>query len=153
MERRLLIRIGMLACLLVMTAMGGTLWAGGAQSGFEPPPAGAIITGPEIWGVVTLYCNPGAGTFATIRLKRVDDCNVETLSYVDLNWNYNLCPESAGSFDEGVRVDSLQPRLENEWGVTGNPFISKVKNFDRQFEQATGIAVTSFDAMIKFWTQ
>ena len=152
MKKRLLVHIGLLACLLVVTAAAGPAFAGGGQSGFEPPPAGAIITGPEIWGVVTVYCSAATSNFATIRLKRVVDCNAETLTFADPNWNENLCPVTAEDATN-LRVDLLQPTLENAWGVTGNPYIDTVRNFDRQIDQATDTSITSFDAMIKFWTQ
>lgn len=160
MERRITIRTGLLACLLVMTVMVGPLWAGGGQTGFEPLPDNAVVTGPEIWGVVTLYCNPSGGTFATIRLKRVVDCNVQTLTFVDLNWNLALCPESADSFNEGVVItntdvkDALAaPEVDGGWNITtGSPFISKAKNFDRQPGDGLQVFITSFDALIKFYT-
>ena len=147
MERRFMIRIAMLACLLVTVAMVGPLWAGGTQSGFEPPP-GATVTGPELWGVVMMYCSP-TNNIATIRLKRVDDCNTETLTWIDLAWDSNNCPETA---DFKWDLPQLQGRLTSEWETTGTPYIEKVKNFDRQYDQAQDIAIISFDAMLKFYT-
>ena len=151
MERRFVIGVGIVTCLLAMMLFANPIWAGGTQSGFEPPPPGAIITGPELWGVVTVYNSPSV-TFATIRLKRVDDCNTETLTFVDPAWDSSLLPATAEDATN-LTVDSMQQRLESEWGTTGNPFISKVKNFVREDDLATGVNIISFDAMFEFWTQ
>jgi hypothetical protein len=150
MERRMTIRTGVLACLLVMTLMVGPLWAGGTQSGFEPPPDNAIKTGPEIWGVVVIYCTSN-DNFATVRVKRVVDCNTEVISWVEPAWNPQLCPDTAEEATNN-RVDLMQARLTSEWGTTGTPYIEKVKNFDREYDQVQEIEKISFDAMFKFFT-
>ena len=151
MERRFVMGIGVLACLLMMTLVANPVWAGSTQSGFEPPPAGATITGPEIWGVFTIYCGT-TSNFATLRLKRVDDCNAETLTFVDPAWDASFCPVTEeGILQFGLGV--IQDRLESEWGITGNPYIDKIKNLDQQVDSGTGAQITSFDGMIKFWIQ
>jgi hypothetical protein len=152
MERRLVIRIGLLASLLVMTALAGSAIAGGGQSGFEPPPAGATITGPELWAVFTVYCGLPQN-FATLRVKRVVDCNTEVMTFVDPTLDGAFCPdEFTAEAATQLGLGFLQPRLENEWGITGNAFIDTVKNFDQQTDVDDN-RITSFDAMIKFWTQ
>jgi hypothetical protein len=152
MERRLVIRIGLLASLLVMTALAGSAIAGGTQSGFEPPPPGAIITGPEIWGVFTVYCSLG-GNFATIRIKRVVDCNTEVLTFVDPAWDSGFCPVTEEGATEWGLGGTVQETLASEWGITGNPYIDTVKNFDQQGDGVNDPQLTSFDGMIKFWIQ
>jgi hypothetical protein len=83
-----------------------------------------------------------------IRVKRVNECNTETLTWVDLNWDEQFCPESA---DFKWDLPQLQPDLTSEWGTTGTPYIETVKNFDRQ--ETGDTAIISFDAMLKFYTQ
>jgi hypothetical protein len=46
------------------------------------------------------------------------------------------------------------PEADGGWNITtGSPFIAKAKNFDRQPGPGTGVFITSFDALIKFFTQ
>jgi hypothetical protein len=156
MERRLMIRIGLLASLLAMTALAGSAVAGGTQSGFEPP-QGATIIGPELWGVFTIYCSAdltgATPNFATIRIKRVVDCNTEVLTFVDPAWSDDYCPVTEEGATEWGLGGTIQQTLASEWGTTGTPYIDTVKNFD---QQGTGEdndpQLTSFDGMIKFWT-
>jgi hypothetical protein len=148
MEKRLLIRIGLLASLLVMTALAGSAIAGGGQTGFEPPEAGATITGPELWSVVTIYCGPPQ-PLATIRVKRVVECNTEVLTFVEPNWEF-CGVEEANVTEFGLGI--MRDRLASEWGLTNNPYIHTYKNFDQQGDwDNDGLQITSFDAMIKFW--
>ena len=149
MERRLLIRIGLLACLLAMTALAGSAIAGGTQSGFEPPEPGATITGPELWGVVTIYCGLPQN-FATIRIKRVVDCNTEVLTFYEPNFDAAFCPVAEANVTQ-FGLGNLRDRLNNAWGLTNNPYIHTYRNFDQQVDGTTGAQITTFDAMIKFW--
>ena len=153
MEKRLLIRIGLLASLLVMTALAGSAIAGGTQAGFEPPPPGATITGPELWAVVTVYCGLPTN-FATLRVKRVVECNTEVMTFVEPALDADFCEDVSPESVTQLGLGFMQERLANEWGITtGNPYIHSVKNFDQLEDTATGAEVSSFDAMIKFWTQ
>ena len=56
-SKKSLVILGLLAGMLVFFTLTSQVLAGGA--GIEPPPAGAVISGPEIWGVVVMYCGPG----------------------------------------------------------------------------------------------
>ena len=110
-----------------------------AGGGIEPPPPGAIIEGPEIWGVVVMYCGPGVGDdIAAVRFKRVVDCNVETEALVDLGWALECPPDEAGAAGHTL------PEGTTVFGKA-TPFINKVKNFKIEGN------IVSFDAQFKYW--
>jgi hypothetical protein len=126
------------AALLILAAalVSGQALAGG---GAEPPPEGAIIEGPEIWGVVVMFCGPSVGDdIATVRFKRVVDCNVETEALVDLGWALE-CPP-----DEAAATGQTLPEGTTVFGKA-TPFINKVKNFKKEGN------IVSFDAQFKYW--
>jgi len=131
--KKVLIGPGCIAFILMIMTVGPVL-AGG---GFEPPPPNATITGPEIWGVIVIYC--GGNNWATVRVKRVVDCNVETQALVEPGWNLG-CPATAAA----IEGQSL-PVGTTFFGITGTAFINKVKNFNNQGN------VVSCDAQFKFW--
>lgn len=116
------------------------IWTGTSFAGSGPePPAGATITGPEIWGVVVLDCNAGRGT---ARVKRVVDCNTETEAKSGI-WSVDTqnCPTGVADV-EGFSMPITSPTF---FGITGTAFVNKAKNF----ENVGG--VVSFDAQFKFW--
>ena len=87
-----------LGTILVVLMFSSTVFAGGGPE----PPAGATITGPEIWGVVVMNCDGGTGT---LRVKRVVDCNTETVGrdrYGLANVDPSNCPIQA-STSRGLR--------------------------------------------------
>jgi len=124
---------GLLAILTLLMPCSQVLGGGG----FEPPPPGATITGPEIWGVIVIYC--GGNNWATVRAKRVVDCNVETEALVEPSWTLG-CPATAAA----IEGQSLLPGT-TFFGITGTAFINKVTNFNNQGN------VVSCDAQFKFW--
>lgn len=128
-----------LAAALALLVMVPPVFAGG---GIEPPPPGATITGPEIWGVVVMNCPSGGDIFATVRVKRVVDCNTETEAKADPAWPAVDCPAAVAD----VEGQSLKPDGTTFFGLPGTAFINKVKNFKKQGD------VVSFDAQFKFWT-
>jgi hypothetical protein len=112
-----------------------------AGAGIEPP-AGATITGPEIWGVVIIHCNvlpevPGPPHHGAIRVKRVVDCNTETEA---LAGPWIGCPANLSE----VEGESLQNNT-SFFGIPGTAFVNKAKNFQKVGD------VVSFDAQFKFW--
>ena len=110
-----------------------------AGAGAEPPPEGAVFTGPEIWGVVVMLCGPGVGDdVAAVRFKRVVDCNVDTQALVDMGWALECPPDAAGA------VGHTLPAGTVVFGKS-TPFINKVKNFKREGD------IVSFDAQFKYW--
>jgi hypothetical protein len=124
--------------LLMMVSVCFTAGNVSAGGGYEPP-AGATITGPEIWGVVVIQCNfPSTGQHhGSVRVKRVVDCNTETEAKADA---WGGCPSSIAE----VEGESL-PNLESFFGITGTAFINKAKNFQKVGD------IVSFDAQFKFW--
>ena len=93
-----------------------------------------VIEGPEYWGVVVVN---DPLDFATLRVKRVVDCQVETESKA-IN-EFTLIPSSPGS-TVGMKLDGItifdDPRV---------PIITKEKNWK---EDANG--VFSMDVQIRF---
>jgi len=124
---------GLLAILTLLMPCSHVMGGGGLE-----PPAGATITGPEIWGVVVINCVSGE-ELATVRVKRVVGCNVETEALVEPSWTLG-CPANAAAL-EG---QSLLPGT-TFFGITGTAFINKVTNFNNQGN------VVSCDAQFKFW--
>ena len=127
--------------LLAMFAIAGTALAG---AGPEPPPPEAILTGPQVWGVVVMTCGPGAAgdDYIAIRVKRVVDCNVQTQGLMDLASSLG-CPQTATG-ELGAVGHSL-PEGTTFWDIVGTPYITKVKNFIIDGD------VVSFDAQFEFW--
>jgi hypothetical protein len=130
-SKRLSVKV--LGVTLVVLMWGSTVFAGGGPE----PPAGATITGPEIWGVVVMNCDGGTGT---LRVKRVVDCNTETSAGIVTGWPVTIsnCPTQASQvegFDIGQSV----------FGIPGTAFINKAKNFKKEGN------IISFDAQLKFW--
>jgi hypothetical protein len=117
------------ASLLMISIPAGKVWAG--SEGSQPPAGG--ISGPELWGTVVVDC---AAKWATLRVKRVVDCNVDTAA-VSISWL--TCPSTEKSpmylVLTGVDLTSM--------GIPGTPVITKVKNFSAQGN------VYSFDVQIR----
>ena len=126
---------GNLAILTILIPASQAL----AGAGSEPPPPGAIFEGPEIWGVVVMFCGPSVGDdIVTVRFKRVVDCNVETEALVDSGWALDCPPDAAGA------VGQTLPEGTIVFGKA-TPYITKVKNFYKEGN------IVSFDAQFKYW--
>jgi hypothetical protein len=138
---------GLLA-IMVILAPASVLWAGG---GGPEPPANAIIQGPELWGVVVVYCTaPPNPDIAILRVKRVENCNVETQTLVDQDWDFG-CPDPSDPNAAKAPLDWSLPNV-TFFDITGQgePFISRVKNFEI-IELGPENTITSFDAQFKYW--
>ena len=133
--RKIFLLAGMLAALTLLIPASQALAGGGA----EPPPEGAIFEGPEIWGVVVMFCGPSVGDdIAAVRFKRVVDCNVETEALVDLGWALECPPDEASAAGHSL------PEGTTIFGKA-TPYITKVKNFYKEGN------IVSFDAQFKYW--
>jgi hypothetical protein len=108
-------------------------WMWAAEGGAPPIGDNEKIQGPEIWGVIVL--DTSANT-ATLRAKRIVDCNVETQAGTQ---GVNFDPTGAN--------DLLNVRLGatgSLFSITGVPIITKVKNFK------VNSAIVSCDVQIMF---
>jgi hypothetical protein len=147
-SKKSLIVLGLMAGMLVFFTLTSQVLAGGA--GIEPPPDGSVITGPEIWGVVVMYCGPGPDDdLAIIRIKYLDNCNVYTQALKDLNWDDAIgCPANSGAVEGQSLPVGTQFLSPTGTPFPGTPFFTKVKNYRAE---TTG-GLVSFDAQFKFWT-
>ena len=144
--KKALVCIGLLTGMIVFFTLTSQVLAGGI--GIEPPQPGAVITGPEIWGVVVISCTGGpTNNFAIIRIKYVSECNVYTQALKDLSWTGDCPADSTAVEGQGLAVGTqfLDPTGAP---YPGTPFITKVKNFR---PEPDGLMV-SFDAQFKFFT-
>jgi hypothetical protein len=146
--RKTLLLLGMLAIFAILLPVA-PVW-----SGFEGGPAAepsdwSKVVGPELWGVVVMQC--GVTEIGTIRVKRINDCNVETDSLVDtatvaaLGCINNQSTYLYVRFPKATFFDGAPgvPLLPGDWIVT------KVKNFS--YEDLGGSnAKISFDIQVKF---
>jgi hypothetical protein len=130
--------------LIVVAGVLGMLWVlalQGQVGAIEPPGSGSIV-GPELWGVVVI---DGSETpmKATLRVKDIVDCNVDTQAVVS---NLTSCPTGANA------VLNWKLTGVTLFGNTGTPIITKVKNYK---EEKVGVNVVrvSCDVQIKFWVQ
>jgi hypothetical protein len=108
--------------------------------GIEPPlPGSQKIVGPEMWAV-GIITDLGSGIVATLRVKKIEGCNVDTDPQIETN--LPALPQSS--------TDIIWFRLESGsvFGlcpIAGHqPIITKVKNFKNEG------SIVSFDAQIKF---
>ena len=116
-------------------------------SAMEPPSGDPVTGDTEIWGEVVVDCG-GCGDFsnyATLRVKRVVDCNIETQAVIWTS-SSDVCP--SGGLTETNVLGMYFPTLDlSDMGITGKPIITKVKNFKR--EASPNDNIYSFDAQIK----
>jgi hypothetical protein len=108
----------------------------------DPPDTGEIVD-PKLWAVIVIDC--GAQATATMRVKRIVDCNVEVQAE-SMSWS--TCPSDAGSvmwwqFDT-LNLFGINP---NPSEGTMHPIITKVKNFQKEPDKN----VYSFDVELMFW--
>jgi len=129
--------------LFVAVVMVGlmALSVGAYVQAFESPPPGAKIEGPELWGVVVLNAT---AKYATIRVKRVVDCDVETQAFIE-DLSALTFPDPV---TEGDLLNATFSTSGGLFGIPGKPVITKVKNFKR--EPVPFNHIYSFDAQIKF---
>ena len=129
--KKTLMIIGLAAVFFAMS-LGSQAYAGG---GVDPPAWCTTIQGPELWGVVVVDCTKSV---AALRVKRIVDCNVETFSNVDDNYQ-GTCPANGdGPINTAFQGQSFFS------DISGSAIITKTKNF-----QIDGTSI-SFDAQFKF---
>lgn len=126
--------------ILIVVATVFLLSMGSTALGGNPPPASPIITGPEYWGVLVINC---LNNTVTLRVKRVVDCEVETQA-LTLIWPSAVCPLTESAIINNWFAASI-------FGQTGNPIITKVKNFKPDPDPASP-NIFSADVQIRFCT-
>jgi hypothetical protein len=154
MKPELRAKIGLVAVLTLLVFIS-PVFAGG---GFEPPD-GATITGPEIWSVAVIYCpTNGPYNLATLRVKRVVDCNTETEAKVDPAWQGAGCRKAGGVPTTAADFEgqALAPGTTFFNLTAGTAFANKVKNFKGpdavlDANKNTIGEVVSFDVQFKFY--
>lgn len=140
--KKMLLIVGWVAVAALIGAVSQPMAGVGPE-----PPAGATVQGPEIWGEVTVYCVEGANDVATVRVKRVVDCNVEAQTLIDPNWAFGCSDDP----DSPLKW-SLPPGTQF-FNIPGTPFINKVKNYTKNTQVISDsvYSIYSFDAQFMFW--
>jgi hypothetical protein len=130
------VKMILLMSLLIVFLMPATqVLAGG-----EPPNSDMYtIEGPALWAVGVIDC--GTPVKATLRIKSIDGCQVETQAIV-------LSPANCPASENDLLWKTWEVTLFgiNPDPASMTPIITKVKNFKSE------AAVVSFDAQIKFRT-
>jgi hypothetical protein len=129
----------LLAGLIALCTLLGSGF--GAYANENPPPTGAA-EGPELWAVVVLDC--GAQNVATMRVKRIVNCNVEVQA---VSQGFTQCPSDANDVLYWT-FDTLTLFDINPDPAVKYPIIMGVKNYQAE---PGGIDVYSFDAKLMFW--
>jgi hypothetical protein len=130
-KKALLILVGMM--MMVITGPV-SLVMGGEPS---PPGSGEKIVGPTMWAVGIVNCPAGGGISATLRVKKIEDCDVNTDPQYTI---LNACPEQVSH----LVYYQLTPGSVFSQCPSYNPIITKVKNFKIDGD------LRSFDAQINF---
>ena len=139
MHTKKVLFISGLIVTLALLGFGGQAWAGGPEN----PPTSGTIGGPELWGEMIIDCS--AVNIATLRVKRIVDCDVQTQAFIDTSYALG-CPadETTPVYRKlGVTLFDINPDPN-----VMNPIITKVKNY----KQEPASTIYSFDVQIKFWT-
>jgi len=140
--------ITVLMAMVTMLGPATLVLAGG-----DPPlPNWDNVTGPEIWGTAVVRCVPGNDNFIAFRVKRINDCNVQTDARVEIPGTMaTACPDSPGPFlYSTLPANSI---FTDEEGIpaTYAPIVTKIKNFTvHEYQNGGETATLSFDAQIKF---
>ncbi len=109
--------------------------------GAEPwDPSGDKIIGPTMWAVVVVDCSEANNPFYTLRVKKIEGCDVDTdpLTGVGIGDGILGCPPS--------EADVLYFAIGNVFTYNCPAIITKVQNFNNSKP-----GVVSFDAQIKFY--
>jgi hypothetical protein len=132
-------RIVGLATIFISLSLGTLAYAGG---GVDPPDfCVSVGDEPTIWGVVVVDCDQDV---ATGRVKKIDNCEVQTFSFTDGGYLGNCPATDTDPVDNGFPVVPFAP-VTNAQGVgASGVIITKAKNL-----KVDGTSV-SFDAQFKY---
>jgi len=127
-----------LTLMLTVLLPAAPLWAGAN----EDPPTDCTVQGPEVWGVWVIDCTK---SLATLRVKRVVDCNVETQAFTVAPWTLGSCPTDPSEVlwrKLGITLFDINPNP-----ATLDSIVTKVKNFK---PDDNDVNLVSMDVQIKF---
>ena len=139
--KRTLLTVSLITMFTLMVPAGQVL-AGG-----DPPVADltqGTIQGPEMWGVIVMDCPSSGGAPATLRVKRIVDCNVQATAAAGLSFN---CPNDASGIPQNAMLSGITLFSDDPAGST--PVITKVKNFVKETKGTQ--TLVSFDAQVKYY--
>ena len=127
-----------LATIFFAMSLGSQAYAGG---GIDPPAWCESIGEPTVWGVVVVDCAKGV---TTARVKKIENCEVNTFSFTDDAYAGNCPATNTDPVDNGFPVVPFAP-VTNDLGQPAlGVIITKAKNI-----QEDGTSV-SFDAQFKY---
>lgn len=140
--------ITVLMAMVTMLAPATLVLAGGDP----PPPIWDNVTGPEIWGTAVVRCVPGNDNFIAFRVKRINDCNVQTDARVEIPGTLaTACPNTSGPFLYQTLPAGSLFTGEADVPQDYEPIVTKIKNFTvHEYQNSGATATLSFDAQIKF---
>ena len=147
--RKTLSIIGLLAIFAILLPVA-PVWSGFEGGPTAEPSDWSKVVGPELWGVVVMQC--GVTEIGTIRVKRINDCNVETDTLVDTTTVAALgCINNQSTylyvrFPKATFFDGAPgvPPQPGDWIVT------KVKNFSYENPGGGSTQIISLDVQVKF---
>ena len=148
MKARRIYFSAVLIALISILAPATLVLAGG-----DPPaPNWDKVTGPEIWGTAVVRCVPGSDNFIAFRVKRIQDCNVQTDARVEIPLTLGTaCPDQPGPFLYVTLPAGSIFTGEQDVPQTYDPIVTKIKNFTvHEYQDGGTTATLSFDAQIKF---
>ena len=127
-----------LTLMLTVLLPAAPLWAGAN----EDPPTDCTVQGPELWGVWIIDCTK---SLATLRVKRVVDCDVQTQAITVTPWTLGSCPADPSEVlwrKLGITLFGINPNP-----ATLDSIVTKVKNFK---QDDNDVNLVSMDVQIKF---
>jgi len=140
--RKIISFMGLLAIAFLFIS-GAQVWAGGAE-GVGETPADATFQGPELWGTLIVDCRHPT---LTIRVKRINDCEVEPQIWATEVAGLNFC--EGVDFGENTPEGWTFGESGALFGIQATPAITKAKNFA---ELPIGSSfVYTWDVQIKFY--
>jgi hypothetical protein len=109
--------------VLLFSAIAALLFSPVALAG--NPGQSYTIGGPEYWGVLVADCT--SGLVATLRVKKIENCEVKTEAEVFIDASTLLCPLTSDAVLSNPVLSGIKLFEEST-----TPIITKVKNHRRE---------------------
>ena len=138
--------IGLLAICAMLLPVA-PVWAGYEGGPTSEPSDWSKVVGPELWGVVVMRC--GVPNLGTMRVKRINDCNVETDTLVDTTTTHQCVNDQSTYIYVRFPKNTFFPGAPGVPAQPGEWIVTKVKNFSYEDVDASN-QIVSFDVQIKF---